>query len=94
MDYGWIHGAGRGSEWVGGDLSRTRYNHALTPQQPSCFNGSFVPDGIYTAASEHAGGVNLLMADGRVTFVSVSIDSGVWRALGSIAGRESFGDAF
>lgn len=35
------------------------------------------------ATSLHDGGVNVLMADGAVRFVSEAIDLGVWRALGS-----------
>jgi prepilin-type N-terminal cleavage/methylation domain-containing protein len=36
---------------------------------------------IMTARSAHAGGVNLLLGDGRVEFVSDEIDLSVWQAL-------------
>ncbi|MGL5097286.1 MAG: DUF1559 domain-containing protein, partial [Planctomycetia bacterium] len=42
-----------------------------------------------TARSYHAGGVNVLMGDGSVTFVGDSIDGATWRALGTIAGGEA-----
>ena len=36
---------------------------------------------IMTARSNHPGGVNLLLCDGRVTFVSETIDLAIWQAL-------------
>jgi prepilin-type processing-associated H-X9-DG protein len=41
-----------------------------------------------TARSEHPGGVNLLMADGSVRFVSESISPAAWRGLGTRNGQE------
>lgn len=73
----------RGHPWIMGDVGSTMYNHVLTPNQLSCFNGSFVQEGIYTAASLHRGGVNLLYADGRGDFISENIDGKVWTDLGS-----------
>lgn len=39
--------------------------------------------------SEHAGGTNLLMVDGRVTFTSETIDTIVYKSAASIDGKES-----
>jgi prepilin-type N-terminal cleavage/methylation domain-containing protein len=47
---------------------------------------------ILTARSHHTGGVNLVLADGSVRFVSDDIDLGTWQALGSIAGGEPLGN--
>jgi len=45
---------------------------------------------IHAAArSLHPGGVNVLMADGAVKFVSNTIDLALWRAAGSMNGGES-----
>ncbi|CAN5851238.1 DUF1559 domain-containing protein [soil metagenome] len=41
-----------------------------------------------TARSYHAGGVNVVFGDGSVRFVKDSISGQVWRALGTVAGRE------
>lgn len=41
--------------------------------------------------SRHVGGHQVTMADGSVQFVSQNIDWGVWRALCSVAGRETVG---
>ncbi len=43
---------------------------------------------IVTAASNHAGGVNAMLADGSVRFVKSTISAGVWRALGTPQGGE------
>lgn len=82
---GWAHGFC----WLAGDPGGTWYNHVFTPMQPSCYNGTRVPEGIYTVASNHPGGVHLLFADGHVQFVSQSIDQAVWTAVGSRNGNES-----
>jgi hypothetical protein len=83
------NGHGFGVPWLNGSMGTTRYNHVLPPNTRSCINGSNIPTGIHTPASEHPGGINLLLADGAVRFVSNSIDVTVWQALGSIHGREA-----
>jgi len=74
---------GRGLPWVRGELGTTMYNHVLTPNRPSCFNGTDVQTGVYTSASLHSAGVHLLFADGHCDFASNSVDAGVWRSFGS-----------
>ena len=44
--------------------------------------------GFFAARSNHPGGVNVLMADGSVRFVTDSIDLTTWRALGTCRGGE------
>lgn len=44
--------------------------------------------GAVTSRSYHYQGVNVLLADGSVRFVSNVIDGAIWRALGTIAGGE------
>ncbi|MCX7397765.1 MAG: DUF1559 domain-containing protein [Planctomycetales bacterium] len=67
-------------------LGTALYTHTLTPNRPSCTNGSSVMTGIYTATSLHPGGVNVAFADGHVQFVSHDIDVTIWVEMGS---RES-----
>jgi len=43
----------------------------------------------FAARSLHPGGVNVLMADGSVIFISQTIDLAVWRAAGSMRGSEA-----
>ncbi len=70
------------------------YNHILTPNQNSCFNGPRTePEAdrykAITSTSQHLGGVHVLFADGRVVFVSDSIDRSVWHAAGTRNGGEA-----
>ncbi len=47
-----------------------------------------------TSRSYHAGGVQSLMGDGSVRFISSSINGFVWRALGTVAGGEPINGDF
>jgi len=67
---------GRGSLWCDGAIVLTGFQTVLPPNSPSCLSGKTVDDVIASASSNHAGGVHVLMADGAVTFVSDSIDTG------------------
>jgi prepilin-type N-terminal cleavage/methylation domain-containing protein/prepilin-type processing-associated H-X9-DG protein len=104
----------------GGRIEETRWNDGreafsgfttiLAPNGPSCSrsggNIHDTPRALSTASSLHPGGVNVLMGDGSVSFVTETIDTGnsaatwvmagrspygVWGALGSRTGRESVG---
>lgn len=67
----------------------SRYDHIVNPNRASCrnftANYSFA---AFTANSEHQGGVNVLMADGAVRFISNEISRQTWRALGTRNGHE------
>jgi prepilin-type N-terminal cleavage/methylation domain-containing protein/prepilin-type processing-associated H-X9-DG protein len=43
---------------------------------------------IQSARSDHLGGINVLMADGSVHFVSNNVAPAAWQAAGSMAGQE------
>jgi prepilin-type processing-associated H-X9-DG protein len=45
-----------------------------------------------TASSRHANGVNVLLGDGSVRFISNSVSLPTWRGLGSRDGGEVLGD--
>jgi prepilin-type N-terminal cleavage/methylation domain-containing protein/prepilin-type processing-associated H-X9-DG protein len=52
-------------------------------------NATFSPsDEVACARSRHAGGVNVVMADGAAQFVTDAVSLTVWQALGSIDGGE------
>lgn len=68
-------------------MSKTIYNHAVTPQNPSCFNGSVVGEALITASSPHSV-VHASFCDGRVQPISPAIDLVLWRGLGTRAGDE------
>ena len=100
-----------GNSWQDGQAERVGFTTVLPPNAPSCTNDSNVnadsTGGVLNPASYHNGGVNGVMADGAVRFISNNINCGntaapqvtsgpspygIWGALGSIEGREPQGD--
>jgi prepilin-type N-terminal cleavage/methylation domain-containing protein/prepilin-type processing-associated H-X9-DG protein len=83
----------RGDRWINGGYLATAYNHWATPNSATfdCLNtaNNF---GLKTARSRHPGGVNLLLCDGSVHFVSNSVSLPTWQALATRAGGEVPGD--
>jgi prepilin-type N-terminal cleavage/methylation domain-containing protein len=75
--------------WTTPGFMSTAYNHVVPPNSGSCLNVSGVPSGILTPASEHAGGVSVLLGDGSVRFVSDGIARAVWQGVGTVAGGEA-----
>lgn len=88
------HASFSGWTWLLGGWNSTWYNHVSTPnsRMPDCSEGSFAMagggSGSYTARSYHAGGVNVVFADGSGRFTSENIDLEVWRSLSTRAGEE------
>ncbi|MFG0263423.1 MAG: DUF1559 domain-containing protein [Novipirellula sp. JB048] len=88
-----------------GRTVNNRFTTTLPPNSYSCaYGGSNDSWGTFAPSSEHPGGVQSLMFDGAVRFVTDSIDSGnlnahqvtsgvspygVWGAMGSPAGGET-----
>ena len=81
----------------------------IGPNGPSCKNGggSHDRDGNHTMASHHEGGVQVVLGDGAVRFISENVDTGnlaanpptggaspygIWGALGSVNGGEVLGE--
>lgn len=84
------------NNWHRGFYFSTLYNHIYTPNAPyfDCCNDCGFPGGdteeaIMTARSYHAGGVNVLMGDGTVRFVSDGVAETIWSAIGSRNGSET-----
>jgi len=80
---------GRGRPWTDGNDHFSLYHHALGPNSNSAVNGTSVVGGLYSAASDHVGSVNMVYVDGSVTSISNQITNDVWWAMGSRAGREA-----
>lgn len=80
---------GQGFPWNNGGPLRSFYNH-LTPPNT---NGFVTTTAYFTcvrpASSYHPGGVNALLCDGSVLFVTNNVDHATWTAYGSIAGGET-----
>lgn len=94
-----------GESWASGFTMNSGFTCILPPNAPSCANdrGEW-QEGIYSANSYHTGGVNAVMVDGSVHFITENIDTGnlslpvpttgpspygVWGALGSSNGGET-----
>ncbi len=93
-----------GQRWCDGRPIFTGFTTVLGPNSPSCISDlDWWYWGIFSASSYHTGGVNGLMVDGSVRFVSDTIDTGditfpevvsgpspygVWGAMGTRAGSE------
>ena len=81
----------RGAKWIDGHYGNTLYNHFYTPNPRGkwdCGNGSH-NKGLSTARSFHTGGVNVMMADGSVRFVTDAVDLlTTWRPLATRNGGE------
>lgn len=75
--------------WFG--LEQTAYTHTQAPNGPvpDCLMpGMVTPPGMMTARGRHSQGVNLVMGDGSLRFMTSSIAQPVWRAFGSRNGGE------
>jgi prepilin-type N-terminal cleavage/methylation domain-containing protein/prepilin-type processing-associated H-X9-DG protein len=96
---GWPDDFPRGFSWVNGEYRCALYNHHETPNSavPDCMGVrlgggvkvQFAPYGWRAARSNHPGGVNVLLADGSLRFVSDDVDAAVWKDLATIAGGET-----
>jgi prepilin-type N-terminal cleavage/methylation domain-containing protein/prepilin-type processing-associated H-X9-DG protein len=99
-DQAWLNGTvlaasyARGQQWSNGAMGYTLCNTVATPNwaQDRWTQCSSLGAGGYDEYSEvdsyHAGGINVLMADGSVRFIKNSINQNAWWALGTRANGE------
>jgi prepilin-type N-terminal cleavage/methylation domain-containing protein/prepilin-type processing-associated H-X9-DG protein len=82
-------GTYNGNIWINGGYWATAYNHYYTPNSPTwdCLNTAN-NYGLKAARSQHPGGVNLLLCDGSVRFVSNTVAPATWTALATRAGGD------
>lgn len=89
------HYSNSGREWVRGSPSQTIFNTVAPPnwRYPDChicagtcsLGGA---QGIYISRSYHTGGTHHLFGDGKVKFVSNSVQVALYQNLGTRAGKE------
>jgi len=66
-----------GDRWCDSNASMTGFNTVLPPNSPRCTNDGWDGRwGVYSTQSRHTGGVQVLLGDGSVRFISENIDSG------------------
>jgi prepilin-type N-terminal cleavage/methylation domain-containing protein/prepilin-type processing-associated H-X9-DG protein len=97
-------------EWVDGKVHETGFTTVFTPNTSVAYSSGgtnydvdFItateanPGDCYaavTARSYHTGGVNVVLMDGSVHFISGSIAPAAWRALGTRAGGEVIAEGY
>jgi prepilin-type N-terminal cleavage/methylation domain-containing protein/prepilin-type processing-associated H-X9-DG protein len=75
----------RGALWADGAYNDGLYNHVRTPNSPLMDCVQHSNPAWKAARSKHTGGVNVLMADGRVRFAVDGVSPQTWSALGTLA---------
>ena len=68
--------ARKGTHWGDGLVDYVGFNTVLPPNSPSCITERNEGPGVHSASSYHPGGVNVLMLDNSVRFVSDAVDAG------------------
>jgi prepilin-type N-terminal cleavage/methylation domain-containing protein/prepilin-type processing-associated H-X9-DG protein len=87
----------QGASWVMGEMCCTTYNHVALPNTTSCagvpFPGNMANMAmVVPPSSGHINGVNVLLCDGSVHFITNAIDLYTWQGMGSRNGGEVLGD--
>ena len=84
----------RGQVWVACIRGQSGYTHSGAPNSQACLNAGDWGTGSWPADSSHAGGVNVLFADGSARLIADSVGRQTWRALGTHSGGERFPEYF
>lgn len=77
----------RGYPWAEGTPWRNWYNHLLPPNRPCWRPGNWWLL-VSPASSRHLNGVNVLLCDTSVRFISDRIEPNIWTGIGSRKGGE------
>jgi prepilin-type N-terminal cleavage/methylation domain-containing protein len=93
------HESRGGESWLFTGYHFTSYNHCSVPNSDglSCSFDDYSLDelnrgthsGSFPATSNHPGGVNVVLMDGTVRFISETVALPIWRGLATRAGREA-----
>ncbi|WP_315853771.1 DUF1559 domain-containing protein [Roseiconus lacunae] len=92
----WLPGSDYSNGWATAAYSSTMYNHVAPPnwRGQDCGAASAIADvpgeaAIISARSMHNGGVNVMLMDGAVRYVTDQIDLQLWRAIGTRDGSDN-----
>jgi prepilin-type processing-associated H-X9-DG protein len=86
LSYQWFSGGG---EWLNDSNTGTAYSHIGLPNSINCGFPATLTFDVNASSYHAAGGVNVLLCDGSVTFITNTITLATWRALGTRAGGET-----
>jgi len=83
----------RGAAWAPAtSILGASFQTTMLPNEPACYNITGADDNygenMFSASSGHTALVNILRCDGAVEPIANTIAPEVWRALGTINGRE------
>ena len=81
-----IYTDGNETNWCGPNQN---YDDDYFPCSPTAFCSPHIGDGHATSRSYHPGGVQIVMADGTVRFISDSIALSLWRSFATITNDEN-----
>jgi prepilin-type N-terminal cleavage/methylation domain-containing protein/prepilin-type processing-associated H-X9-DG protein len=79
----------RGCSWIVGAPYASVFGTFIEPNSRVIPSINWMNHGIYGATSYHPGGVNVVLVDGSVRFVSETINYETWRFAGTIGGGEN-----
>jgi hypothetical protein len=80
----------RGNSWLRGySPNEVAFNTLMVPNSKLFDCGANSGNNMYAARSLHVGGVQTLMGDGSVKFVTDSVDFLTWRAVGGIGDKKT-----
>ena len=79
------------SYWAAGRMHQGPIISMMTPPNTKDADCTFYPAqaGMFAMRSRHAGGVNVMLADGSVRFVKSTVSVAAWWAIGTKAGNEA-----
>lgn len=85
-----------GFSWVMGENCCTQYNHVEVPNGRTCggigFPGTMTNMAMQVPpSSHHKGGAHTLFGDGKISFISDSVDLNTWRAIGTSRSNDTPG---
>ena len=85
-------GRPRGTWWASATQQMSGFNTILPPNGPSCAQHGYEGGpGINTAGSFHSGGVQVVLCDGSVKFISETIDTGDLTKPNTTDGKSPYG---
>lgn len=88
---GMLYRGDRAASWIGGPGQRSLFNSYYLPNDHNKHDCGIGGVGRFKAASQHPGGVNMILGDCSVHFIKSHIELTTWRALSTRGDSEALG---